>query len=89
MSAAPAAPAVPLVVPAAPPVPPAASAPPIAPAAPVIPVFALSPGHNHDILNFSQIQDTKTYYKATSSLMSDNYFDGTTVMVVVFLARAL
>ena len=84
--AAPAAPAVPPVVPIAPAIPLAAPVPPIAPAAPVPLVFTLSPGYNNDILDFSQTQKIKGYYKATSLITSNDHFDGTTAMVVVFLA---
>ena len=84
--AAPAAPAVPPVVSIAPVIPPAASAAPIAPAAPVPLVFTLSPGYNNDILDFSQTQNIKGYYKATSPITSNDHFDETTAMVILFLA---
>ena len=84
MSAAP--PAGPVAAPAAPAIPLAAPVPPVAPASPVTPVVALGPGCNNNILDFSQTQHIKTYYKATSPITTDDHFDGTTVMVTMFLS---
>ena len=79
----PAAPQAPPVLPAPPqaqpaPPPPAVPLvpPPPPPAVPLAQPFALAPGHNDHILDWTNPAHTKQYYKATSPLDSTEKFDG-------------
>ena len=68
-------PAAPVQAQPAQPAPPQAQPAPPA-AAPVPPVFTLAPGHNDDILDWTNPAHMKQYYKATSPLDSTEKFDG-------------
>ena len=50
------------------------------------PAFALGLGQGNNILDFLQVHDVKTYYKAIALLPTEDCFDGTMDKVVVFLA---
>ena len=60
-----------------------AAAPPANPALQV-PAFALGPGQDNTVLDWSIPADTKLYYKAMTAL--DNKFDGTLEKFIAFLA---
>ena len=60
-----------------------AAAPPANPT-PQVPVFALGPGWDNTVLDWSILADTKLYYKAIAAL--DNKFDGTAEKFIAFLA---
>ena len=60
-----------------------AAVPPANPA-PQAPVFALGPGQDNMVLDWSIPADTKLYYKAIAAL--DNKFDGTPEKFIAFLA---
>ena len=84
----------PLVLPAPPqvqPVPPQPAAPLLPPlpppAAPAAPPFALAPGRNDHILDWTNPAHTKQYYKATSPLDSTEKFDGQPNRIHLFLAH--
>ena len=67
----------------APPQPIMAAVPPANPAPPA-PIFALGPGWDNTVLDWSIPADTKLYYKAIAAL--DNKFDRTLEKFIVFLA---
>ena len=82
----------PLVLPAPPqaqqaPPQPAAPLLPPPPAVPVAPPFALAPGCNNHILDWTNPAQTKQYYKATSPLDSTEKFDGQPNKIRLFLAH--
>ena len=60
-----------------------AAPPPVNPAPPA-PAFALGPGRDNTILDWSIPANTKLYYKAITAL--DNKFDGTPEKFIAFLA---
>ena len=61
--------------------------PPPPPAALVAPPFALAPGRNDHILDWTNPVHTKQYYKATSPLDSTEKFDGQPNKIHLFLAH--
>ena len=61
--------------------------PPPPPAAHVAPPFALAPGCNDHILDWTNPAHTKQYYKATSPLDSTEKFDGQPDKICLFLAH--
>ena len=84
----------PLVLPAPPqaqpaPLPPAGPLvpPPLPPAVPLAQPFALAPGCNDHILDWTNPAHTKQYYKATSPLDSTEKFDGQPNKICLFLAH--
>ena len=80
-------PAPPQMQPAPPqPVPPVLPPPP-PPAAPVASPFALAPGRNDHVLDWTNPAHTKQYYKATSPLDSTEKFDGQANKIRLFLAH--
>ena len=79
-------PAAPVQVQPAQPAPPQAQ--PAPPAAPLVPpVFALTPGCNDHILDWTNPAHTKQYYKATSPLDSTEKFDGQPNKIRLFFAH--
>ena len=60
--------------------------PPPPPAAHMAPPFALAPGRNNHILDWTNPAHTKQYYKATSPLDSTEKFDGQPNKICLFLA---
>ena len=71
----------------APPVLPPVLPPPPPPAAPVAIPFALAPGRNDHVLDWTNPAHTKQYYKATSPLDSTEKFDGQANKIRLFLAH--
>ena len=71
----------------APPVLPPVLPPPPPPAAPVATPFALAPGRNDHVLDWTNPAHTKQYYKATSPLDSTEKFDGQPNKIRLFLAH--
>ena len=67
---------------AAPPQPIMAAVPPANPALPA-PMFALGPGRDNTVLDWSIPTNTKLYYRAIAAL--DNKFDGTPEKFIAFL----
>ena len=61
--------------------------PPPPPVAPAAPPFALAPGRNDHILDWTNPAHTKQYYKATSPLDSTKKFDGQPNKIRLFLAH--
>ena len=57
------------------------------PAAPVATPFALAPGRNDHVLDWTNPAHTKQYYKATSPLDSTEKFDGQPNKIHLFLAH--
>ena len=91
-------PAAPVQVPPVPPAPPQAQPappppavplvpPPPPPAAPLVQPFALAPGRNDHILDWTNPAHTKQYYKPTSPLDSTEKFDGQPNKICLFLAH--
>ena len=80
----------PPVLPAPPqvqPAPPQPAAPLLPPAAPAAPPFALGPGHNDHVLDWTNPAHTKQYYKAMSPLDITEKFDGQPNKIRLFLAH--
>ena len=71
----------------APPVVPPVLPPPPPPAAPVATPFALAPGRNDHVLDWTNPAHTKQYYKATSPLDATEKFDGQPNKIRLFLAH--
>ena len=71
----------------APPVLPPVLPPPPPPASPVAIPFALAPGRNDHVLDWTNPAHTKQYYKATSPLDSTEKFDGQANKIRLFLAH--
>ena len=61
--------------------------PPPPPAVQAAPPFALAPGCNDNILDWTNPVHTKQYYKATSPLDSTEKFDGQPNKIRLFLAH--